>query len=251
MVTLLSGSAQAWFAPLVETSSPLLEDFPAFLAELEATFGEPDRRRTTLTKLYALEQCSRATSLYASEFRQLACDVNWDDQPLVDHFRWGLRSNVKNLLLSFPEPTSSQAISKAVCCDNRVFEFHQEERETWGTHSLPGHAPIVHPLVSFPSATSSPMEVDQARFRPLTDVERQYQQANSFYMYCGDSGHILHHCPRTNRPQFHRATSPNIRKTTSFGCSRSHATGRLSSPTFSCFHCRTIRQFHIGGMPLF
>ena len=40
--TLLSGPAQAWFAPLVETSSPLLEDFPAFLAELEATFGETD-----------------------------------------------------------------------------------------------------------------------------------------------------------------------------------------------------------------
>ena len=53
---LLSSPAQAWFAPLIETSSPLLEDFPVFLAELEATFGETDRRRTTLTKLYALEQ---------------------------------------------------------------------------------------------------------------------------------------------------------------------------------------------------
>ena len=106
MSTLLSSPSQAWFAPLVETSSPLLEDFPAFLTELEARFGETDQRRTTLTKLYALEQGSRATSDYASEFRQLACDVNWDDQALVDHFRWGLRSNVKNLLLNFPEPTS-------------------------------------------------------------------------------------------------------------------------------------------------
>ena len=44
--TLLSGPAQAWFAPLMETSSPLLDNFPAFLAELEATFGEADRRRT-------------------------------------------------------------------------------------------------------------------------------------------------------------------------------------------------------------
>ena len=77
--TLLSGSAQAWFSPLVETSSPLLEDFPAFLAKLKATFGETGRRRATLTKLYALKQGSRATSAYASEFRQLACDVNWGD----------------------------------------------------------------------------------------------------------------------------------------------------------------------------
>ena len=51
--TLLSGPAQAWFVPLVEITSPLLEDFPAFLAELEATFGETYRRRIALTKLYA------------------------------------------------------------------------------------------------------------------------------------------------------------------------------------------------------
>ena len=42
--TLLSKPVQAWFAPLVETSSPLLENFTAFLAELEATFGETNRR---------------------------------------------------------------------------------------------------------------------------------------------------------------------------------------------------------------
>ena len=137
--TLLSGLAQAWFAPLVETSSPLLEDIPAFLAELEAIFGKTDRRRTTLTKLYAFVQGSRATSVYASKFRQLACDVNWDDQALTDHFRRGLRSNVKNLLLNFPKPTSlSQAISQEIHCDTRLFEFYQEEDQTWGsTHSLP------------------------------------------------------------------------------------------------------------------
>ena len=216
--TLLSGPAQAWFAPLVETSSPLLEDFPAFLAELEATFGETDRRRTTLNKIYALEQGSRATSVYASEFRQLACDVNWDDQALADHFRRGLRSNVKNLLLNFPEPTSlSQAISQAVHCDNRLFEFRQEERRIWGTHSLPRHALVVHPQVSFPPATSRspnlanapiPMEIDQALFHPLTDVERQYQQAIGLCMYCGALGHLLRHCPRSNHPQFHRANGP-------------------------------------------
>ena len=43
--TLLSGPTQVWFVPLVETSSPLLEDFPAFLAELKDTFGDIDRCR--------------------------------------------------------------------------------------------------------------------------------------------------------------------------------------------------------------
>ena len=60
--TLLTGQAQAWFAPLVETSSPLLNDFHAFLTEFEATFGETNRRRAALNKLYSLQQGSRSTS---------------------------------------------------------------------------------------------------------------------------------------------------------------------------------------------
>ena len=58
VVTLLSRSAQAWFAPLVETSSPLLENFTAFFVKLEAAFGETDRRQTTLTNLYSFQQGS-------------------------------------------------------------------------------------------------------------------------------------------------------------------------------------------------
>ena len=67
--TLLTGQAQAWFVPLVETSSPLLTDFQAFLTEFEATFRETDKRRAALNKLYVLQQGECATSIYASEFR--------------------------------------------------------------------------------------------------------------------------------------------------------------------------------------
>ena len=54
--TLLSRVAQAWFAPLVETTSSLLHNFPASLEEFEATFGDTDRCRTSITKLYSLHQ---------------------------------------------------------------------------------------------------------------------------------------------------------------------------------------------------
>jgi hypothetical protein len=132
--TLLSGPAQAWFALLVKTASPLLENFSEFLVDLEAMFGETDRRRTALTKLYSLQH-SRPTSVYTSEFRQLACNVNWDDRALCDQFRRGLCNDVKNLLLKFPEPTSlSQVISQAVRCDNLLFESRLEECGTLRFH---------------------------------------------------------------------------------------------------------------------
>lgn len=71
----------------------------------------------------------RSISIYASEFRQLAYDVQWDGQTFCDHFCLGLRSDIKNLLLNFPEHTSlSQAITQVVSCDNRLFELRQEEQ---------------------------------------------------------------------------------------------------------------------------
>jgi hypothetical protein len=85
--SLLTGPAEAWFAPLVEIASPLLEDFSVFLTEFEATFGETDRRRVALHKIYSLQQGNRATSTYASEFQQLASVVGWGDQALQDQFR--------------------------------------------------------------------------------------------------------------------------------------------------------------------
>ena len=44
----------------METSSPLLTDFEEFPTGFEATFGETDKRRAALKKLYALQQGQRA-----------------------------------------------------------------------------------------------------------------------------------------------------------------------------------------------
>ena len=75
---LLIEQAQAWFAPLVETSSPLLTEFQAFFTEFEETFGKTDKQWAALNKLYVLQQGERTTSIYAFEFRQLA---NGMDKP--------------------------------------------------------------------------------------------------------------------------------------------------------------------------
>ena len=56
-------------------------------------------------------------------------DVEWGEQALQDQFRRGLRGDIKNLLLNFPQPSSlSEAISHVVRCDNRLFQFCREER---------------------------------------------------------------------------------------------------------------------------
>ena len=109
--TLLSGSALAWFAPLLEKESPLLNNFEEFLSEFKACFGDTDSIRTTINKIRRLRQGDRPASAYAADFRLLASD----DQGLMEQFRYGLRNDVKDLLLTFPEEPKSltEAISRA------------------------------------------------------------------------------------------------------------------------------------------
>jgi hypothetical protein len=64
--TLLTGTIAAWFAPILETSSPLLQDFNAFMAEFEAVFGDSDKARTSANKLCRLQQGTRSAIVYAS-----------------------------------------------------------------------------------------------------------------------------------------------------------------------------------------
>jgi hypothetical protein len=52
--TVLTRTVATWFAPILETSCPLLQDFNAFMAEFEAVFGDSDKARTSANKLRRL-----------------------------------------------------------------------------------------------------------------------------------------------------------------------------------------------------
>ena len=49
--TLLSGSTLAWFAPLLENESLLLNNYEEFISEFKACFGDNDSIRTTINKI--------------------------------------------------------------------------------------------------------------------------------------------------------------------------------------------------------
>jgi hypothetical protein len=74
--TLLTGTTTTWFAPILETSSPLLQDFNAFMAKFEVVFGDSDKAMTSANKLRRLQQGTCSATIYASKFMQLACNVN-------------------------------------------------------------------------------------------------------------------------------------------------------------------------------
>jgi hypothetical protein len=110
--SLLTGTALSWFSSLLKKDSPLLANLDQFLEEFSKTFGERDRALIATTKLRTLQQRSRPASAYVAEIQQLACELDWNDTALITMFQWGLRNDIKTLLLNLPKPTTlSEAIT--------------------------------------------------------------------------------------------------------------------------------------------
>ena len=129
--TLLTGTTLSWFAPLLEANSPLLNNFEEFIKEFKACFGDTDSVRTTINKIRTLRQGDQPTSTYAANFCLIASDIPWDEQALMEQFCSGLHGDVKDLLLTFPEDPKSltEAISRAIRCDNSLFERRSERQQ--------------------------------------------------------------------------------------------------------------------------
>ena len=219
--SLLSGIALSWFAPLLETNSPLLHNFEEFVKEFKACFGDTDGARTAINKIRTLRQGDQPASTYAANFRLIASDIPWDEQALMEQFRSGLRSDVKDLLLTFPEDPKSltEAISRAIRCDNRLFERRCErQQQITRSRYTPTYASVTaqsSPRQTYnpaptprqtrspaPMDRPTPMEIDMTQRRgPLSEEEKQRRRANRLCLYCGGPGHIAIHCSRRPRRQ--------------------------------------------------
>ncbi len=173
------------------------------MADFEAVFGDSDKARTSANKLCRIQQGTRSTIVYTSEFKQLACDVNWGEAALIDQFRCGIRDDVQDLLLTFTEPSSfSEAITQAIRCNNRLFERHQEKKVT-SNAQLWNNQPTTLPLVPQTTPVARPaffgpasMQIDAAKFKPLTEVEKLRRRTNNLCLYCGNPGHVARQCPQ-------------------------------------------------------
>jgi hypothetical protein len=193
--TLLIGTSAAWFAPILETSSPFLQDFNTFIAEFEAVFGDSEKAKISTNKLRRLQQGTRSAIVYTLEFRQLACDVNWGEAALIDQFRCGLHDDVQDLLLTLTDPSSfNEAITQAIWCNNRMFERRQEKKVTSSTqlwNSRPTTLPLVPqttPIARPASFGPAPMQIDATKFKPLTKAEKLRRRTNNLCLYCGNQG---------------------------------------------------------------
>src|SRR5918997_1114206 len=179
--TLLSGNARSWFALLLEKDSPILYNLEAFMERFIAAFGDSDRERVAERKIQNLRQGSRSAAIYAAEFQQLTCDLDWNDKAYMTRFRYGLKDDVKNLLITMPRvDTLEELISQAIICDNRLFELRQEGRSSWrndGAFTAYSKGPENH------STGPEPMQIDAVRFKTLTLEEKKRRMEEGLCLF--------------------------------------------------------------------
>ena len=108
----------------------------------------------------------------------------------MEEFLYGLRNDVKDLLLTFPEEPKSltEAISRAVRCNNCLFERRSRSQlQIPRLRPEPTYASVTgKPFARDVSQanTLTPMEIDTMRRRgSLSEEEKQRRRANRLCLY--------------------------------------------------------------------
>ncbi len=122
---------------------------------------------------------------------------------MIDQFRYGLRDDVQDLLLTLADPSSfSEAITQAIRCDNRLFERRQEKKVTsnaqlWNSRptTLPS-IPQTTPVARTASFGPTSMQIDTTKFKSLIEAEKLRRRTNNLCLYCGNPRHIARQCPQ-------------------------------------------------------
>jgi hypothetical protein len=119
-------------------------------------------------------------------------------------FQWGLRNDIKTLLLNLPKPTTlSEAITQAIDCDNRLFEQRHERRLLFGSYRADYIAPTRQ--TSSSTSTLEPMQIHTSKVRKLTEEEKERRRREHLCFYYGGKDHSLNNGPlKPQGPKAHQ-----------------------------------------------
>ncbi|HYP42905.1 MAG TPA: hypothetical protein VEQ18_02680 [Candidatus Nitrosocosmicus sp.] len=136
--------------------------------------------------------------------------LNWDNTAQLSHFKFGLRKEIKELLIhQIDLPTSFTKFAE-ICktLDNRWHALQQENRQI---DTLNLHNNIQNPIRStstpqpIPSTSSGthprPIDLENTRRRKLTNEEKQFRRDNNLCLFCGQPNHYANNCPQLANPQ--------------------------------------------------
>ena len=114
----------------------------------------------------------------------------------MSQFHWGLRDDVKDLLLSFSSPQMlNKTISQAVKCNNRLFQCHQDQcsrqhTSRYGTTMLASSINL--------HLKPEDRQINAVCVKSLSPEEKKRRIEKRLCWYCGE-GHKAGNCPKKQK----------------------------------------------------
>jgi Retrotransposon gag protein len=135
--TLLCNEALSWFRDVVQNKVYLLDDYSQFILDFTALFDDPNAKRHACTSLKRLRQGRGSVLAYSAKFRRLASETGYNEDALLDIFRFGLSEDIKDILsTSLNEPSGLDDFIKfGVRIDQRLYD-RKLERGGYAPRSL-------------------------------------------------------------------------------------------------------------------
>ena len=98
LISCLTGKALEWANAIWEVEDPTRENYEDFSRRFRAVFDHPPEGKAAGERLFHLKQEMRSAREFALDFRTLAAGAGWNERALIDHYRCGLREDVRREL---------------------------------------------------------------------------------------------------------------------------------------------------------
>ncbi|KAH0605312.1 uncharacterized protein H6S33_004534 [Morchella sextelata] len=215
-VSRLEGRALDQVVPLVNANPAApFSSVTAFVAHLEASFGDPDPRGTARHQL--------------SQLLRIVAYLDYNEGAKIDALVEGLSEDLKDAMTyRTDKPNTVEAYATMLMTiDKQVRGRKAEQRAIRNTmEQFTAPAAVAHP--SHTAGGLTPMDLSALQSRPTqrpaieqrytfvngqrktSAAEKQWRRDNNLCMYCANSGHIFDNCPSANRP---RGNQPVMRGT--------------------------------------
>ena len=223
----LTKDAKVWFNPYVDkdTGEISFDTWTEFITELRRCFGDPNKAATAAAEIEKLEH-TNSIDYYYSKFKEYMDILGWSEDQKIYRFRKGLRSHIKDLLVSrgqYTEKTTFEALYiHARNAENDLLirsqegkssnpsqpkphsgnrSNHANERRAYYQPSQPARRPG-HNSTAY-GTHSGPMDLNAAPKRTskpkvytkLTKEEKDSRFKKGQCFYCKAEGHYASACP--------------------------------------------------------
>lgn len=184
--------------PLMDTDICNVDQFVAFL---EATYGDPNKEMTALSKLNNLKQGKRSFTAHFAEFRRLAADTGLNEIGLIASLRHSLSLELQRAMVGESLPNNLNTYANLIATYDNNLRF------------LPVSASAPYRPRTTPTSRRDPdaMEIDSS-YAPAGSEEREIRKRKGLCFKCGKHGHVSRDCsvplPAARSNSIHSPTRP-------------------------------------------